>query len=417
MTTDIKFVLVATGFNDGRANSFTIRATNHTSWMIGKLNAGIGKIDSPLTRPAIVRFIHFDWQNDMILVHEHQFPTKGLKNPLPVWSELSTFAPTEGTAAFNPKSFITKSSVIGGNRVGISIVDIYRAVRNAPRGSVLDVSVYSHGFVEGPVVENTGDAQLTAPNGEPIRTESDLDGRVRSDFTPHMGEKDMVANKDALKDFREGFAPNATFRIFGCNSQDIVDGTSFGQSSRSLLRSTVFQVIRAAYIVQLSKNTAAGKELRKKKKPTSVTLDMGFELDIEDDINNRSPHLTTFNKAQLQELHYGLDSSFFPDKKTGALKFDKPFAEVVKFIARRTKISYIFKAAEALPTVTCFGAVPGSGGDYEKSGNKLMFVPKGDWGMILLFFKNFMGIELDERNYGRFDADSVATINDHELNG
>jgi hypothetical protein len=303
------------------------------------------------------------------------------------------------------------------NRAGISIVDIYRAVRKAPRATVLDVSVYSHGFIDGPVVENTGDSQLTAATGAPIRTDSDLDGRARSDFTPHMGETDVVANKDALKEFREGFATGATFRIFGCHVQDIVDGTAFGQGARSLLRSTAFEVIHTAYELQLRKNTAAGKELRKKKKPASVTLDMDHEFALEDEKNNTSHNLTNFTRAQLKVLHYGFDPSFFPDQNTGALKFDKPFTEVIKFIARQTKLGYVFKAAEALPDVTCLGAVPGSGGDYETSGNRLMFVPKNDWGMILLFFQTFMGIKLDERNYGRFDAAGVAAINDRELNG
>jgi hypothetical protein len=415
MAPDIKFVYIATGL-DG---DFTIRATRHTNWMVGRLNALKGKADSPLTLPALVRFIHFDWENDRILVYEHPFPEKGSKKPMPVWKDLAAFAPTEGTTEFDPKSFITKSAKIGQNLVGISIVDIYRAVRKAPPGTVLDVSIYSHGFIDGPVLANTSDSKLTAVTGERIRTDSDLDGRVRSDFTPHMGEKDLVANKDALKDFRERFAPGATFRIFGCNVQDIVDGTAFSEDARSLLRSTVFEVIRAAYIVQLIKNTAAGKELRKKKKPTSVTLDMGREFDIEDDLNNTSPHLTNFTKGQLKVLHYGLDPppGFFPDENTGALTFDKPFTEVIKFIARQTKLGYVFKAAEALPAVTCLGAVPGSGGDYEEGGNRLMFVPKKDWGMILLFFKNFMGITLDERNYGRFDAAGVAAIIERELNG
>lgn len=226
MATDIKFVYVATGFDDS-PSTFTNLATRHTNWMVGQLNAKKGKADSPLTLPALVRFIHFDWQNDRILVYEHPFPAKGSKKPKTIWKELSAFAPTEGTTAFDPKSFITKSATVGLNRAGISIVDIYRAVRKAPRDTVLDVSIYSHGFIDGPVVENTGDAKLRAPTGEPIRTDSDLDGRVRSDFTPHMGEKDLVANKDALKDFREGFATGATFRIFGCHVQDIVDGTAF----------------------------------------------------------------------------------------------------------------------------------------------------------------------------------------------
>lgn len=409
MATDIKFVLIATGTDHG---AFTSLATRHVKWMVGRLNARKGKADSPLKLPALVRFVHFDWENDQVMVYEHPFPEKGSKKARPVWKELSTFASTEGTAADDPKSFITKSDVFG-----VSIVDIYRAVRKAPRGAVLDVSLYSHGFIDGPVLANTGDSQDTAPTGEPIRTESDRDGRVRSDFTPHMGERDVANNKDALKDFRAGFSPEATFRIFGCHVQDIVDGSAFGEDTRSLLRSTAFEVIRAAFIVQLSKGTAAGKELRKKKKPTTVTLDMEHEFEIEDDKNDTSHSLTNFTKAQLKVLHYGLDPTFFPDQNTGPLKFDKPFTEVIKFIARQTKLGYIFKAAQALPAVTCLGAVPGTGGDFEPGGNRLMFVPKKDWGLILLFYQNFMGIKLDERNYGFFDAAGVAAINDREVNG
>jgi hypothetical protein len=417
MATDIKFVYIATGFDEDAPSTFTILATRHANWMVRRLNAKKGKPDSPLTLPAVVRFVHFDWQNDRILVYEHPFPEKGSKPPRPLWKELSAFTSTEGEMTDHPKSFIAKSATVGLNRVGISIVDIYRAVRKSPRGKVLDVSIYSHGFIDGPVLENTGDSQLTAPTGEPIRTNSDLDGRVRSDFTPHMGEQNPVTHKDALKEFREGFASDATFRVFGCHVQDIVDGTAFGESSRSLLRSTAFEVIRAAYIVQIKKKTAAGRELRKPRKPASVTLDMGHEFAIEDEKNDTSHSLTNFDAGQLKVLHYGLDPSFFPDKNTGPLTFNKPFTDVTKFIARQTKLGYVFKAAEALPAVTCLGAVPGSGGDFETGGNRLMFVPKKDWGLILMFFKNFMGITLDERNYGRFDAAGVASINERELNG
>ena len=318
MATDIKFIFAATGFDDGGPSTFTILGTRHTDFMIRQLNKTKGKASSPLTLPALVRFVHFDWQNDRIMVHEHPFPEKGKKNPNVRWKELSTFTSTEGTATEDPSKFITKSAIVSGNRCGISIVDIYRAVRKAPRGSVLDVSVYSHGFIDGPVVENTGDAQLTKGTPPvPIRTDSDLDGRVRSDFMAHMGESDLVANKDALKDFREGFAPDATFRIFGCHVQDIVDGSAFGESTRSLLRSTAFEVIRAAHTVQLRKNTAPAKELRKKKKNVTVKLDMDHEFSIEDQKNNTSHSLTNFNKTQLKTLHYQLDQTFFPDPVTG----------------------------------------------------------------------------------------------------
>ena len=434
MATDIKFVCVGTGHNGNRRNSFTERASNHVAWMVRQLNKKKGKPGSPLALPALVRFIHFDWEHDGIRVYEHSFPVRGSTNPRPRriesrWVDLAAFAPTVGAAAFDPKSFVTKSARVLGpdglpNRVGISMVDIYRAIRGAPRGTVLDMSIYSHGFIDGPVVENTSDAQRIAPTGEPIRTVSDLDGRGRSDFTPHMGEPDVAANPDALQDFRGGFAPNATLRIFGCHVQDIVDGRPFGEHPRSLIRSTPFEVIREAYTLQRKEHPAVGRMLRRKEKPASVRLDMGREFRIEDSLNNPHPtepaHLTNFNRDQLKVLHYGIEGvppPFFPDPQTGPLIFDTPFTEVIKFIARQTKLGYVFKAAEALPNVACFGAVPGSGGDYERTGFQLMLIPGKLWGPVLMFFKDFMGITLDERRYGRFDAAAVAAINDRELNG
>ena len=416
MAADIKFVLVATGIDDA-PKTFTSLATAHVKFSVAQLNASKGKAGSSLTLPALVRFLHFDWQFDRILVYEHAFPIKGSKVAKPKWVELSTFTSAEGTPAQDPTTFVTKSAIVGGNRCGISMVDVYRAVRGAPRGSVLDVSIYSHGFIDGPVLENTSDLQATAATGEPIRTLSDLDGRARSDFTPHMGEADPLANSQALQNFREGFAPNAVFRVFGCHVQDIVDGSAFGESTRSLLTSTTRQVIRAAVTVQHKRKTAASKELRAGKKPASVELDMDWEFMLEDEKNDTSHSLTNFTKAQLKPLHYGLDPVFFPDPQTGPFKFNRAFSDVIKFVARQTKLGYIFKAAEALPAVACIGAVPGSGGDFETTGNKLMFVPATDWADALQFYKKFIGLSLDGRNYGVFDANGVAIINDRELNG
>jgi hypothetical protein len=299
---------------------------------------------------------------------------------------------------------------------------MYRAVRKAPRGSVLDFSIYSHGFVEGPVLENTSDRGLTAPTGEAIRDPEDLDGRVRSDFTPHMGESPVATNATALTDFRGGFAPSAAFRVFGCNVQDIVDGRAFGNPARSLVRSTVFEVIRAAYIVPRKKRDALAKALRKGEKPAAIELDMGLELAIEDEKNDTSHSLHNFTAAQLKVLHYARDTVFFPPIPAAPAvapdKFSRSMSDVIKYIARETKKGYVFTAAAALPAVACFGAVPGTGGDFEgTTGNQLMNVPTSDWGGILQFFEKYMGVKLDDRNYGTFDAAGVATINDREVNG
>lgn len=435
MATDIKFVFIATGSNRPKPyNGFTIRATRHVKWMVRELNRKKGKANSPLTLPALIRFVHFNWENDMIKVYEHPFPERGSKKPRPAWTELSAFAATEGTIDFDPKDFIKRLPL-----VSLSIVDIYRAVREAPRGTVLDVSIYSHGFFEGPVLANTFDSDppLETQTGEPIRAEWDLDGRIRSDFTPHMGERVSTiplkaGPPTALKDFREGFATGADFRIFGCNVQDIVDGTGFNEEGtgdeagkRSLIKSTAAQVIHAAYTVNrlpwFRRPASVRRVLRRKRKPASVKLNMEREFHNEASKNNpppppEEPTLTDFKEDDLKELHYGLDDTFFPDKLTGSLKFRRPFTDVIKFIARRTQLGYIFKAAEALPNVTCWGAVPGVGGDFQNDGR--MHVPYKTYEEYLLFFQIFMGIKLDRRSkYGRFDAAGVKAINDRELTG
>ena len=46
-----------------------------------------------------------------------------------------------------------------------------------------------------------------------------------------------------------------------------------------------------------------------------------------------------------------------------------------------------------------------------------MFVPTKDWIDAIRFFRDFMGIVFDKRNYGTFNAAGVAAINDREING
>jgi hypothetical protein len=418
-TTDFKFVFVATG----KEQNFSKYGGNHTKVMIRELNAEKGKAGSRVTPPAIVRFVHFDWHDDTIRVYEHEFPERGTKRyQRRQWKTLGDFTPSTGVAGFDPKSFVIKTTS------GISIVDVYRAVRRAPRGSVLDVSFYSHGFIEGPVLADSTDFEFRATTGEVIRTDFDRDGRARSDFTPHMGEDKPADNAEALKKFREGFASGATFRVLGCHVQDVVDGRQFGKSKRSMLRSTALQVIRAAFIVPSKKESALGKQLRAWVRPAAFTpdmkaisLNMDHEFAIEDSINNvEGSGFTDFDAAQLKELHYGRDTVFFPPvPTTGSAPgtFVRSMSDVIKFIAREVKLGYIFKAAEALPDVICLGAVPGTGGDYEADGDKLMFIPRKTYGGVLNFYKKFMGLSLDDRNYGRFDAAGVAVINDREQNG
>jgi len=165
--------------------------------------------------PVRVRFVHFDFKNDAIFARDEFFGNVSVSRD--ARTAASRWKPIGQTGD-------TLSSFINQGGPARSITDIYHAVRKAPRGSLIDVSLYSHGFLEGPVVANTND-----PGGEfspsvPRRSLADHDGRVRTDFFPNMGEDPNAEGQNALVEFRGGFASGAVFRIFGCNVQETCRG-------------------------------------------------------------------------------------------------------------------------------------------------------------------------------------------------
>jgi hypothetical protein len=245
-----------------------------------------------------------------------------------------------------------------------------------------------------------------------------------------MGE-DPDTNGTALADFKAGFATGASLRIFGCDVQDslevdpandvVVPPTQVG--TPVLLREFAYQVIREAYSLKL--NGALGGQLRKGQKPANpVSLNLLNEFTIEASLKNVR-HLThelngaPLTAARLQKLHYSSDS-LFQNVATGTPSI--AYTEIIKFIARKIQETYVYKAAVALqPVVTCFGAVPGTSGEFDHEGLDRRMSVKRD--SILEFYEKFMGVPATEtgairqRNYGVFNATSVAAIQDHLQHG
>jgi len=385
-----------------------------------------------------VRFIHYDFEANKAMVYGHSFPAKGLKKPPGAvkWQPLATFDTDSdtpdgveaggGTGDDDPTTFAEEPGpLVNNGPTKCSIVNIYHTVRKAPRGSVLEVSLFSHGFVQGPVLANTSDRKLVV-GGEPQRTPEDQDGRDRTDFLSHMGEDPAGAGKDALKEFAGAFAAGGTLRVYGCNVQDVVDVAGpNGESPPSYIRSTVRQVLRQAFAKRVKKNDVLAKQLRKGDVPTNaIELDMGEEFDIEASLSDHA--FTHFSSPRLLEIHYGIDPAFFAGATTR--KISKTLSDVIKFVARETAKIYVFKAADALATVTCFGAVPGTGGNFEDSKftDAMMWVcrdcSEGN-GPYLQFFQTFMGVSVTEqnvdrqRNYGVFDGEAVKAIRKHVTDG
>jgi len=158
MAEDVRFHFILSGKNEPdevhpRANPhvFTDMAARHVVAHVRQLNRKLGKPGALINRNTVLRFYHLDFQNDQIRFHDHFFPPKGIapieldarKQPVISWSPLQ------------PSDFVKKSSPM-------SIVDLYHAIRHGAdpatgQGLVLDVSMYSHGFVEGPVLRDSTD--------------------------------------------------------------------------------------------------------------------------------------------------------------------------------------------------------------------------------------------------------------------
>jgi hypothetical protein len=389
--------------------------------------------------PALVRFIHFDFDAVEVRGYEHRFEEKKAISPRShkqAWDLLADFTSTAGTATDDPKAFADTTKHPPPNGSNFSITNVYHSVRSAPKGSVLEVGVFSHGFVEGPVVVNTTDnPSLHDPHVAtlPLRSPDDFDGRARTDFFDNMGENSKLSatgpkksgGKNALQEFKDALAAQGTLRVYGCNAQDKVPG--------ALLRAAALSVINQAWSVR-------GPELRKgtPKDDLVFKLNMWDATVIEASIK-AGKAWAKFSQAKRNEeanlllaSHRTIHLDFFPEPNPDKTKAPAvrtvtvTFKEIRRFLARRLQEAYFFKAAEKLTPlgVAVHGAVPGVGGNNEpdKKGfgqmrvcatvNKAVNGCEHSFGSILSFYRKFMKIKMDKRNYAILDAATVAAIND-----
>jgi hypothetical protein len=440
MSDTIKFVFLVTGHE----RDFTVLATNRVRSLVTEWNKTRLDDPPPFTLPARVRFVHLNFELKTVLVYEHPFVEKGTTLPfakkLKGWQPLATFTSDTGTDADNPTTFVDPETVdtnAADFPKSLSITNLYHSVRGAPNNSVLAVEIFSHAWVQGPVLVNTDEDQAFAGQTPPMRTPKDMDGRTSTDFKANMGEDPAVVSsalkikkggKDALVQFIKAFDLHGHFRVYGCDVQDIIifkkpDGTT----ERNVRASTVFQVLHQAFVLPLRKGDAIAKKLRKKEPPgVDLTLDMGQEFQNEA-TGGTVHHWPAHTADELRPIHYSIDRTFFDDLTKS--KITKSWDDILAFVARQTETSYVFKAAEALSLhgVTCHGAVPGTGGEFEKQktkteegiDNPLMRVcrkegfgcDKGElYTPWLAFFEDFMSVKLDDHNYGIFDSDTIDAL-------
>jgi hypothetical protein len=436
----VRFVFLVTGSRDKRTVLFDHNARFRMIELVEDWNRRRKTAPELQPLPAVVRFIHFDFDATTVHAYEHRFEEKKTVSPRSAkqaWGLLSAFSSTAGTANDDPKSFVDTATFTHDGADVFSITNVYHSVRSAPKGSVLEVGMFSHGFVEGPVLINSGDDPTRSDPHDaslPARLPTDFDGRALKDFAENMGEDSKASatgakksgGKNALQQFKDALAPQATMRVYGCNAQDKIPG--------DLLRASALSVINQAWSVRgddLRKSTLPKDDLEFKLNMWHATL---IEGELEDQKLWKTLSVAKRNQRgnDLLTSHRTVHPDFFPapnpdrNKAPAVKTVTVTFKDIRRFLARRLQEAYFFKAAEKLTPlgVAVHGAVPGVGGNNEpnKKGfgqmrvcaavNKPLDGCNHSFGSILFFYKKFMKIKLDKRNFAILDAATVTAIND-----
>jgi len=445
---DPLFVILVSGNPEGGDDGFARCAWLRVAELVKIFFRDRKKTGAVVLADTVLRFIHFDCHTASVGIYEHDFAKQkgSVRDPRASsvhknWKTLDADFETEHgplDTAKDPKTFVEWKAIsdkkAAGSTQALSIVDVYHSVRKAPAGSVLELSIFSHAFVDGPVLFNT-----SAGTGN-RRDPNDTDGRAAIDFQPDMGENG-AANAHALDEFRNAFASTGSFRIWGCNIQDIVETIPPGGGSvkqRCLIMSTVREVVDAAFTRQIRRGGATATLLRASKLApgsTSLTLDMDAEIAHEREIQS-DPHaghgFTPFPPDRLFEIRYDETftnhdyHSFFQGQRAAAGGFAKTItrtlSDVVKFVASETVPSYFFVAAKALKTVTVVGGAPGTSAELDSAGQQIIGPGRLDQAK---FFSKFFQISITDpdasvqRHYAFLDnkGDAVKSIEDLKAHG
>lgn len=444
MPDPIKLIFIATADHGSFAKSATARALELCRQFYRN------RLDSTsiLPAPAVLRFIHFRNHRNDIRCFDFTLSTTARPRPPGkiAWKSLASFV-AAGDPSFAPATFLDTATPL-------NVLNLYHSIRGAPAGSVLELSIYAHGWTEGPILraedENSND-NFPPPDigGLPIRKPEDMDGRVRTDFQSNMGEDPTVGlaagvfprvgGVNALLEFKTAFDPEALFIIYGCNGQDAVRQ---GGNLLGLLQATATQVIHAAFTLPIRANEREKKKTVKSARarfgailargeiPTDpIELDMGAEFRGELRDINHGGHYSKWSTDPEKDkrlrlfLHYQIDPFFFPpvsitagevdDLSLQVLKFPKTIPEVQGVIARRMQEMYGFKAARALGIKVLAGPVGVKSSQTPDDQMQVCGVTKvSECTRALTFHETFMGIRMGERKYFIFDQDAVDHIDD-----
>src|SRR5579871_1022487 len=213
-----KFVLIATGgMLPPDTVDFAPMAKARMIALVNEWNNAIGRRKPPFTLPATVRFVQFNFDAGKVFTYDHLFPDKGTNTPsLKDWPQAAGADTIGGGSggAIDDSVHDQNNSQMGTTKT-VSITNVYNTARHCPPGSVLEIGIFSHAFVKGPVLINTSDLSGSTTDRDP----KDMDGRTK-DFNDNMGETGLPAT--TLQTFVDSFDPSGHFRVYECNVQDVV---------------------------------------------------------------------------------------------------------------------------------------------------------------------------------------------------
>jgi hypothetical protein len=252
----------------------------------------------------------------------------------------------------------------------MSITDLYAAVQaiggnKDTAGTLVEVSVFSHGYIEGPILVDSDDYSTTAS-----RDRNDKDGRVDKDFTS------ANMNATQLAAFRAAFAADAIWWNWGCTFAN-----EYRQTTHRLIHSPLY--------------------LRTPPGTLKDTEKIKFDF-----------------PQDMADKFYAKDSLFFPQTKRAGgknagqfkdLVFERTVKEVKEFFKRGVRKTYHFAVAQAAG-IPVRGAFLGTYADYESNDKSiklpLMEIPRNvrifgnDFSGYLRMWVKDLGFAMDPENHG-----------------
>jgi hypothetical protein len=386
----VKFFFLVAGFEySNKSLDFFKMCTGRVRERIAFINRTYTSTDSLVTGDTILRFLRFQPGTGQIQVIDRKFVAgKGIKDTWPQEADWKPLSSVGSGDRFDPATFVSagpfRAIVKATDYTNLtdeypafaqgpatsdvmSIVDVYKSVRAAPLGSVLELSFFSHGWVEGPVLVNSSN-HSTTPG---LRDPEDKDGRSRLDFVGSMGESTDLSDQGNILKFILSFDPKGVMRTWGCN-----------------------------FDIELRVIQQTQTRIRRGGVTDSTMINFHFE---------------DWAPGRYTVVDPG--ATFLPSS-SAQTDISRTFGEVKKFLRMRLGASYVLQFAEHSNGITAFGALPGTEGDDEKTGYHMQKVcAKYDppecpvaFANLFDFYDKNMGIKVDNRGYGIFDQATTQTL-------